>query len=68
VRYSGASLGYQLASVFAGGLSPLIATALLSESSGKPWPIALYMMGMAFITLFSVYLAEETLPEHEREA
>ena len=30
VRYSGASLGYQLASVLAGGLSPLIATA--------PWP------------------------------
>ena len=29
VRYSGASLGAQLASVLAGGLSPLIATALL---------------------------------------
>lgn len=63
VRYSGASLGYQLASVFAGGLSPLIATALLSWSGGRPWPIALYMMGMASITLVSVYLAAETLPE-----
>ena len=63
VRYSGASLGYQLASVFAGGLSPLIATALLSESGGKPWPIAAYMTSMAAITLVSVYLAAETLPE-----
>ncbi len=63
VRYSGASLGYQLASVFAGGLSPLIATALLSWSGGRPWPIALYMMGMAILTLVSVYLAAETLPE-----
>ena len=62
VRYSGASLGYQLASVFAGGLSPLIATALLGWSGGKPWPIALYMIGMALITLVSVYLAAETLP------
>ena len=32
VRYSGASLGYQMASVFAGGLSPLTATFLLSRS------------------------------------
>ena len=61
VRYSGASLGYQLASVFAGGLSPLIATALLSWSGGKPWPIAMYMVAMALITLVSVYLAAETL-------
>src|SRR5262249_11800546 len=38
VRYSGASLGYQLASVFAGGLSPLIATSLLQWAGGKPWP------------------------------
>jgi len=61
VRYSGASLGYQLASVFAGGLSPLIATALLSWSGGKPWPVAAYMVAMALITLVSVYLAAETL-------
>ncbi len=63
VRYSGASLGYPLASGFACGLSPLIATALLSWSGGRPWPIALYMMGMAILTLVSVYLAAETLPE-----
>lgn len=68
VRYSGASLGYQLASVFAGGLSPLIATALLSWSGGRPWPISLYMMGMACITLVSVYLAAETLPERVEKA
>ncbi len=61
VRYSGASLGYQLASVFAGGLSPLIATALLAWSGGNPWPIAVYMVAMALITLVSVYLAAETL-------
>lgn len=68
VRYSGASLGYQLASVFAGGLSPLIATALLSWSGGNPWPIAVYMTVMASITLVSVYLAAETLPETHRDA
>jgi len=68
VRYSGASLGYQLASVFAGGLSPLIATTLLGWSGGKPWPIALYMMGMACVTLASVYAAAETSPEVNHDA
>ena len=63
LRYSGASLGYQFASVTAGGLSPMIATMLLSWSNGKPWPIALYMLGMALITLASVYLAAETVPQ-----
>ena len=60
VRYSGASLGYQLASPLAGGLAPLIATALLARTEGKPWPVALYLIGMAAITIVSVWLAEET--------
>jgi MFS family permease len=45
---------------FAGGFSPLIATSLLRWSHGKPWPIAIYMMVMALITLVSVYLTTET--------
>lgn len=60
VRYSGASLGYQLASPLAGGLAPLIATALLESAGGKPWPVAVYLIVMAAITLVSVWLVEET--------
>ena len=41
VRYSGASLGAQLASVFAGGLAPLIATALLRAGYGGGALVAL---------------------------
>jgi MFS transporter, MHS family, shikimate and dehydroshikimate transport protein len=59
VRYSGASLGYQLASAVAGGLSPLIATALLHRT-GASWPIALFVVGMAAVTTVSVFLASET--------
>ncbi|HEV8484502.1 MAG TPA: MFS transporter [Blastocatellia bacterium] len=59
VRYSGASLGYQLASVLAGGLSPLIATSLLRRT-GSYQPIALLIIGMAVVTTVSVYLAAET--------
>lgn len=60
VRYSGASLGYQLASPLAGGLAPLIAMALLEKSGGAAWPVAVYLVIMALITLISVWLAEET--------
>jgi metabolite-proton symporter len=60
VRYSGASLGAQLAAPFAGGLAPLISTALLDRSGGRPWPVALYMIGMVVITFTSVSLAAET--------
>jgi MHS family shikimate/dehydroshikimate transporter-like MFS transporter len=60
VRYSGASLGSQLAAPFAGGLAPLIATALLHGSGGQPWPVALYMIGMVLITFCSVFVALET--------
>jgi MHS family shikimate/dehydroshikimate transporter-like MFS transporter len=60
VRYSGASLGYQLASVFAGGLSPLIATQLIISSGGSARPVAIYMVGLAVITAVSVWFAAET--------
>jgi len=59
VRYSGASLGYQLASVLAGGFSPLIAVALLT-AYGSYVPIAIYMSFMALITVIAVILAPET--------
>jgi metabolite-proton symporter len=61
VRYSGASLGSQLAAPLAGGLAPLIATGLLGWSGGEPWPVALYMIGMVLITFCSVFLAVETV-------
>ena len=60
VRYTGASLGYQLASPLAGGLAPLIATALLKWADGDAWPVATYLIGMAIITLISVWCAAET--------
>ena len=60
VRYSGASIGYQLASPFAGGIAPLIATALLEWSGGEPWPIAVYLVVLGVTTIASVLVASET--------
>ena len=59
-RYTGASLGYQLAAPFAGGLAPLIASALLGWSGGATWPIAIYLGILSLITIASVLLAAET--------
>jgi MFS family permease len=55
LRYSGASLGYQLASVIAGGPAPLIATALFAAFRSG-YAIALYILVCALISLFSAAL------------
>ncbi|MFF7754171.1 MFS transporter [Streptomyces sp. NPDC007971] len=59
MRYSGASIGAQFASVAAGAPAPLIATALLSDY-GSSTPIALYVIAAAVLTLIAVGVARET--------
>jgi MHS family shikimate/dehydroshikimate transporter-like MFS transporter len=58
VRYSGASIGAQAASVFAGGLAPVIATALLNATGGYHM-IALYMSAMVMITIVTALLSPD---------
>jgi MHS family shikimate/dehydroshikimate transporter-like MFS transporter len=60
VRYTGASLGYQLASVLGGGLAPLIAAWLFAETGGAWWAVGVYMLGCAAVTLTAVFIASET--------
>ena len=57
IRYSGASLGSQLSSVLAGGLSPFIATTLLPYGRGA---LAAYIIAMAAVTIVAVLAASET--------
>ncbi|HZR63458.1 MAG TPA: MFS transporter [Xanthobacteraceae bacterium] len=52
LRYSGASLGYQLASVIAGGPAPLIATALFAAYKSG-YAIAIYIALCAVVSLIS---------------
>ena len=59
VRYSGASIGYQLASIVAGSVAPLIATALLAAYSSSV-PVSVYVAVCALITMLAVFLARET--------
>jgi MHS family shikimate/dehydroshikimate transporter-like MFS transporter len=60
VRYSGASLGAQLAGVVAGGPAPLIATWILAETAAPRMWLAIYLAVMGAITLTAVYIASET--------
>jgi metabolite-proton symporter len=61
VRYSGMSIGAQLVAIFAGGPSPLIATAAIAATGGLSWPISLWLIGVSLITLISLALAPETV-------
>jgi metabolite-proton symporter len=55
LRYSGASLGYQLASVIAGGPAPLIATWLFAVYASA-YAIAWYILACAVLTLIATFL------------
>jgi len=55
LRYSGASLGYQLASIIAGGPAPLIATALFAAYKSG-YAITVFILGCAVISLISASL------------
>ncbi|WP_051111781.1 MFS transporter [Sciscionella marina] len=61
VRYSGMSLGHELASVIAGGLSPIIAVGLLGWA-GSSWPVAVYLIVLGVLTAIAVFAAKETRP------
>lgn len=59
VRYSGASLGYQGATIFAGGLAPFVGSALLKLSGGFSWVLSLYLIAATAISLTSFILIKE---------
>ena len=59
VRYTGVSLGVQLANII-GGLTPMIATSLVAWSGGKSWPISIFLGVAALITIACVAATRET--------
>jgi MFS family permease len=62
-RYSGAGLGYQLASVIAGGPAPLVATAILSSTASSTW-ISVYLVGCCVLAMGALLL----MPRRETAA
>ena len=60
LRYTGASLGYQLGAPLAGGLAPIIAASLAEAFPGQVWPLALYVALLAVVSLVCVLRLAET--------
>jgi metabolite-proton symporter len=59
VRYSGASMGSQVAAIVAGSLAPLIAVELLKDF-GSSVPVSLYLCFASLVTAVTVWRARET--------
>jgi hypothetical protein len=61
-RYTGTSLGYQLASVIGGGFGPLIATSLLALGGGAPNTIYIstFIAASCLATVLAAYFVSET--------
>ena len=58
IRYSGSSIGYQLASIIAGGPAPLIAAALLTTYHSST-PVAVYILACAVVSFVALVLMPE---------
>lgn len=60
VRYTGFALAREVTSPIAGGIAPMIATALLAAGGGSPHLVSWYVVALAGITVISVSLGPET--------
>ncbi|MDH6554367.1 MFS family permease [Streptomyces sp. SAI-133] len=66
VRYSGASLSYQLSAIIVSGGTPFLMTALIAKA-GSTLPVAGYIMLMGLITFASAWFLPETNPAEVRD-
>jgi MFS family permease len=65
LRFSGLGIGREISSVLGGGLSPMIATALLAHYRSAA-PVAVYLVALGLITVVATCLAPETFPKAAR--
>ena len=64
VRYTGISFVYQFSGIYASGLTPIIATALLPAGGNKPWLICAYILLVSIISAACVFAMAEA---HKRD-
>lgn len=68
VRYTGISLGFQIAVVLGGGLSPIIAQLLVTSSGGSTLPISFYVVSLAILALICTAIIPGVLRREGTEA
>jgi MFS transporter, MHS family, shikimate and dehydroshikimate transport protein len=59
LRYSGASLGFQIGAAISGGLTPFAAATFVAWTGGATWPISVYLIVPALITVVATTAAPE---------
>lgn len=56
VRYTGISFVYQFSGIFASGITPIIATALIKSGNGEPWQLCMYVLFAGAVSALSAWL------------
>jgi MHS family shikimate/dehydroshikimate transporter-like MFS transporter len=62
VRYTGISFVYQFSGIFASGITPIVATALLKSGGGQPWQICMYVLFAGVVSAISAALIGRSQP------
>lgn len=66
MRYSGSSFCYQISSILAGSIAPMIAT-LLWKTYGSTTPITLYILCVIILSIIAIFMLKETRGRSLRE-
>jgi MFS transporter, MHS family, shikimate and dehydroshikimate transport protein len=56
VRYTGISFVYQFSGIFASGITPIVATALIKSGGGEPWQLCFYVLFAGVVSAVSAWL------------
>lgn len=67
VRYTGISFVYQFSGIFASGITPIIATALLKSGGGEPWQICAYVVFAGVVSALSAWAIGRKAIQSSRE-
>ncbi|MGG4774719.1 MFS transporter [Alcaligenaceae bacterium 429] len=65
VRYTGISFVYQFSGIFASGITPMIATALLHANDGQPWYVAGYVVFAGLVSAYSAWSIKKSKQQKE---
>ena len=56
VRYTGISFVYQFSGIFASGITPIVATALIKSGAGEPWQLCMYVLFAGLVSAGCAWL------------
>ncbi|MDR3452459.1 MAG: MFS transporter [Rhodoferax sp.] len=62
VRYTGISFVYQFSGIFASGITPIIATALLKSGGGEPWQLCMYVLFSGVVSALCAWMIGRSKP------